>query len=271
MNSEFDVPKNTNKTVHCHDNINIISIKHIDIDPSGYAILSMRYTDGTNLSLRFKGNGGLIFSFNGKETENLTKGTWNISNMLQMPVFFTSICTNTYYDNSWQFCTQNYLSSVEFSSSTTWSGLNSVKVFSSFSVPLYFRGPVTSMQEHNEKIVISASNISEANYLKSRFENYHKNRFFEYDSVNIDVLPYPNSEKFVFKCHGNIKKLMHTICGSNNFFSDGNGFICCKLWYDYSLLNTVLGTKLTLEQTPIPPAVPSVPAVPPAPPDETLQ
>ena len=53
---------------------------------------------------------------------------------------------------------------------------------------------------------------------------------------------------------------MQTICGSNNFFSDGNGFICCKLWYDYSLLNTVLGTKLTLEQTPIPPAVPSVPA-----------
>jgi hypothetical protein len=261
MNSEFDVSNNTTKTVYCYDNINIISIRHIDIDPSGYGILSMHYTDGTNLSIRFKGNGGLIIYCNGIETENLTKGTWDLENLLRLPVFLTAICTSTYNDNSWEFCTTNYLSSVEFFTNTTWSGMNAVKVFSSFSIPLYLRGPVTSMQEHNEKIIVSASNINEANYLKSRFETYYSNIYFEYESVKIDIIPYPNSNKFVFKCTGNIKNLMYIICGSENFFSDENGFVCCKLWYDYSLINIVLGAKLTLEQIPVAPVVPVVSSV----------
>ena len=41
---------------------------------------------------------------------------------------------------------------------------------------------------------------------------------------------------------------MNIICGSKNFFSDENGFVCCKTWYDFSLMNIFMGTKLPLEQ-----------------------
>ena len=252
MSSEFNVSKNNNKIVQCHDKINIVSVKHIDIDSNNYGSFTLNYMDGpSNISIRFKGNGGLIFYYNNIETEELGKGTWDLQNLLQLPVFLTAICSNTYIDNTWEFCFTNYVSSIHFFTNTTWTGMNSVKLYSSFEIPLYFRGPVTSMQEHSEKIIVSAPTLKEANYVKSRLENYHKNRFFTYEFVKISIFPYPNSDKFVFKSTGNIKNLMSTICGSENFFSDENGFVCCKLWYDYNLINTVLGTNLPLEQTPV--------------------
>ena len=248
MSSEFNVSKKKINTVQCHGNINIISIRHIDIDSNNYGSLTLHYSDGTNLSIRFKGNGGLTFSYNNIETDKLTKGTWDLQKLLQLPVFFTAICLNTYAKNTWEFCTSNYLSSVDFFTNTIWSGMNSVKIFSSLSIPLYFTAPVTSMQEHGEKIIVSASDMYEGYYLKNRLENFHKNKFYGYESVKIDVSIYPNSNKFVFKSTGNIKELMNIICGSKNFFSDENGFVCCKTWYDFSLMNIFMGTKLPLEQ-----------------------
>ncbi len=252
MSSGFDVSKNNGVTMNCKGYVNTISIDHVDIDSDNYGSLKLHYVDGTSTLIKFKGNGGLTFLYNNQETNKLTKGIWNLQNILRLPVFFTAFCSNTYIKNTWEFCTTN-LSSVEFFTNTLWSGMNSVKIIRSVTIPLYFRGLVTSMQEHNEKIVISASEINEGLYLKERLENYHKNRFHEYTQVlDINVLFYPETDKVVFKCKDGINQLMRMICGSKNFFIDENGFICCKTWYDVSLMNKFLGTNLPLEKTPVP-------------------
>ena len=265
MSSEFNVSKNneTNETtVNCHDMINIVKINHIDIDSNNYGSFTLNYTDGpSNISITFKGNGGLIFCYNNTETEPLTKGTWDLQNLLQLPVFLTAICSNTYMENTWEFCFDNYLSSISFFTNTSWTGLNSVKVFSSFAIPLYFRGPVTSMQEHGEKIIVSALNIEEANEVKQKLEDFEKYKLTEYEKPKIEVLMYPKSNKFVLKCIGDIKIIMNAICGSNNFFIDQNGFMCCKNWYDISLMNTFMNMNLPLEQAPEAP-VSSVTTIP---------
>lgn len=254
MSFGFNVSKNNNTNVQCYDNINIVSITHIDIDSNNYGSFTLHYTDGpSDISIRFKGNGGLTFSYNNIETEKLTKGTWDLQNLLQLPVFLTAICSNTYIENTWEFCFTNYLSSVDFFTNTTWTGMNTVKVFSSFAIPLYFRGPVTSMQEHDKKIIVSASTIEEGNNLKYILENFDKYRFHEYESAKIEVLMYPKSNKFVFKSTGDIKTIMNAICGSTNFFIDEYGFMCCKTWYDVSLMNTFMEINLPLEQVPVAP------------------
>jgi hypothetical protein len=264
MSSEFNVSKNNSKTVQCHNMINIVSINHIDIDSNNYGSFTLNYTDGpSNISIRFKGNGGLIFCYNDIETEELTKGTWDLQNLLQLPVFLTAICSNTYIENTWEFCFHNYLSSVTFFTNTTWTGMNSVRVFSSFGMPLYFRGPVTSMQEHNKKIIVSALTIQEANTAKHKLEDFDKYKFTEYERAKIEVFMYPKSTKFVFKTTGDIKTIMHAICGSKNFFIDENGFMCCKTWYDISLMNTCMEINLPLEQVPVAPVsrVTSIPTI----------
>lgn len=137
MSSGFNISKYNNKTVECYDNINIISIRHIDIDPNNYGSFTLHYKDGANLSITFKGNGGLTFSYNNTETEKLTKGTWDLQNLLQLPVYLIAICSNTYIENTWEFCFTN-LSSVDFFTNTTWSGMNSVQVLPLSSIPNYF-------------------------------------------------------------------------------------------------------------------------------------
>lgn len=269
MSSEFNVSKNNEKTVYCYDMINIVKINNIDVDSNNYGSFTLNYTDGpSNIPITFKGNGGLIFCYNNTETEPLTKGTWDLQNLLQLPVFLTAICSNTYMENTWEFCFDNfdnYLSSITFFTNTSWTGLNSVKVYSSFAIPLYFRGPVTSMQEHGEKIIVSALSIKEANDVKQKLETKIANKnwrrqkkineykFTEYERAKIKVLMYPKSNKFVLKCIGDINIIMNAICGSNNFFIDQNGFMCCKTWHDISLMNTFMEINLPLEQTPVAP------------------
>lgn len=224
--------------------VNIITIDHVDIDPERYGQITLHYVDGTTVPLKFYGNGGLVFLYNNQASAKLKNGVWNLQNILQLPKTMTAYCSNTYMKNTWEFCTQG-LSHVEFFTNTMWSGMNSVKLFSMPTVPLYLRETTNTMQESSEKLIISTKNFDDATYFKNRLENYHKNKFYNYEKVNLVTSKYHNSDEFVITCKsGNITALIKKICNSTNFFTDHNGFVCCKSRHDIELLNKYIGTNL---------------------------
>ena len=243
----FDVSNiPTITTLQCFDNVNTILINHIDIDSDNYGSITINYFDGTSMLMKFKGNGSLTFINNNEEIV-LGKGFHNLQEILQLPRFLTAFCSNVYLKNTWEFCFIG-LASIDFFTNTSWSGMNSIKILRSFAVPLHLRGTnVTSMQEHSEKIIISASDTIEGIYLKKRLEEFTENKFLDFEKINLDVLSFSDSDKIIFKCRkGDFKKLMNEICGSRHFFADDHGFLCCKSWYDVSLLNKFLGANLPL-------------------------
>lgn len=228
---EFSVNNESFQSVTIDTDHSIICIDNIDIDHNGYGRITFEYDDGTN-TLEFHGNGGLVFTYNGKKTLSMGKGVWNLQNILQFPKFMTAFCSSIYMKNTWEFCTKG-LRKVDFTTVTTWSGMNNVKVKSSSEIPLYLRGTlITSMQESNEKYILSTCDMNEAKYLKRRLYN-----FSSHNRVLVDIVSYPGCDNKVFKCNSDVSFLP-------NSFVDSDNLLCCRSVSDISVINSKLGTRL---------------------------
>lgn len=227
----------------------IVSIDHIDIDPNGgYGRITFYYEDGTDVYIQFYGNGGLDLSHN-DHSAKLNKGSWNLESILQLPKFMTAFCSKTYIKNTWEFCVTNVMS-IDFVTNTTWSGMNSVKIISSSTIPIYLRcTPIISLQESEEKIILSTLDTKDAIYAKRRIENYHQNRMHDFPKVTVDFFVYPETNLKVFKCTCPcFSNLMKIVCASDDFFVDCHDYVCCKSWDDVTLLNNFLGTKFVVKE-----------------------
>lgn len=256
VNTMFDVKKGTTKTFtteRSSDSI-IISIDHIDINPQNHGRITFHYVDGVNMDILFHGNGGLIFfsrvGGGQPNTKQLCQGFWNLKEKLQLNKSITAFCSSTYMKNTWTFCSHG-LTSIEFFTDSIWSGMNSVRIASSTTTPLYLRPiPITSMKESSEKIILYTKDGQEALYFADRIKNFKTNQDLPCISEGVHIISkkYHGTNNIVFECkNSNITTVMTQICGSKSFFSDESNLICCKSWYDILLLNQFLGVRLEME------------------------
>ena len=241
---EFSVYNSTvTKSDFAHEVI-IISIDHIDIELEDLSTgMTFRHKNGKLIDLHLKGNGGVIFRSKHFVTAQLGEGLWDLKNELKLPCFFTAFCSTINQKNTWKFCTSG-VESVTFHSRSKWTGLRRVGIISQKTIPLYMNPePIISMQESNDKVILYTENIEDAKYLMKRVKNCKTSKNQECIDLNYSI--FPRTKKIVFHTKfQNISNVMKQICGSNDFFADASGLVCCKSWESVALLNKFLGTKL---------------------------
>lgn len=241
---EFSVYDSTvTKSGFAHDVI-IISIDHIDTELEDfYTRMTFHRKNGNSIDLHLKGNGGVIFSSKQLVTAQLGEGLWDLKNELKLPCFFTAFCSTINHKNTWEFCTSG-VESVTFQSRSKWTGLRRVGIISQKTIPLYMKPePITLMQESSDKIILYTENMEDAQYLIERVKNYKTTK--NQERIHLKHTIFPQTKKFVFHTSlRNISNVIRQICGSDDFFADASGLLCCNSWESVKLLNKFLGTKV---------------------------
>jgi|SaaInlV_125m_DNA_1040241.scaffolds.fasta_scaffold20750_1 hypothetical protein len=260
---EFSVFKSSVTKRDFAKDVIIISINHIDTEFQEFSTrMTFRHKNGELTDLFLKGNGGIVFRSEQLVTAQLGEGLWNLKNELKLSCFLTAFCSTINEKNTWKFCTSG-VESVTFHSGhsgSQWTGLGRVGIISQETIPLYLKPePITSMQESSDKVILYTKSLEDAQYLLERIKNYKTGN----NKAIIDLRPtiYPRTKNFVFHTRlQNTSNVMRQICGSNDFFADASGLLCCKSWENVKLLNRFLGTKLvqclpaqkTVVSTPLP-------------------
>lgn len=244
LHEEFSVFKSSVTRRDFANDVIIISINHIDTDFQEFSTrMAFRRKNGELIDLHLKGNGGIVFRNEQLVTAQLGEGLWDLKNELKLPCFFTAFCSTVNQKNTWTFCTSG-VESVTFHSASRWAGLSRVGIISQNTIPLYMNPePITSMQESSDKVIMYTKSLEDAQHLVERVKNYKRGN--NQPVIYLRHTIYPRTKSFVFHTRlQNTSNVMKQICGSNDFFSDASGLLCCKSWESVALLNKFLGTNL---------------------------